>query len=136
MFINCNKKLLLSIFYIKKILYYRRKKLIKRGCAELKEIIVQEDERDQRIDRFLLKLFKNTTRGNIYKLLRKKVIKLNGRKAKPEEFIKEGDAIQIFLAEETLNAFVRKEKKNDAVSSGLDIVYRSKEHTSELQSLR
>ncbi|PLX30610.1 MAG: RNA pseudouridine synthase [Clostridiales bacterium] len=111
------------MFYIKKILYYRRKKLIKRGCAELKEIIVQEDERDQRIDRFLLKLFKNTTRGNIYKLLRKKVIKLNGRKAKPEEFIKEGDSIQIFLAEETLNSFVIKEKKIDAVSSGLDIVY-------------
>ena len=89
----------------------------------MKEIIVHRDERDQRIDRFLLKLFKNTSRGNIYKLLRKKGIKLNGSKAKPDKFIKEGDAIQIFLAEETLNAFVRKEKKIDAVSTGLDIVY-------------
>ncbi len=93
----------------------------------MKDIIVQKNEAEQRIDRYLLKIYKNTTRGNIYKLLRKKLIKLNGKKASPETFIKENDIIQIYLNDDLLETFVIKERETDAVSSGLDVVYEDDE---------
>ena len=93
----------------------------------MKDIVIQKNESEQRIDRFLMKLLKNTSRGNIYKLLRKKVIKLNGKKVSPETFIKENDLIQIYLSDEIFETFLKKEEKINAISSGLDIVYEDSE---------
>ncbi len=89
----------------------------------MKEIIIGENEANQRLDRFLLKYFNNTTRSNIYKLIRKKLIKVNGKREKEKYSLNLGDKLQIYLSDETIGE-LRKEEK--VVSSGnvdLDIVY-------------
>lgn len=88
----------------------------------LRELIVDKNENEQRIDRFLKKYLEEANPSFIYKMLRKKNIKLNGKKAKPEDMIYEGDKIELFLSEETIEKFIRKQ---DVVRSKLipDIIY-------------
>lgn len=76
----------------------------------MREIIVNKNEDDQRLDRYLKKYLDDAPNSFIYKMIRKKNIKLNGSKAKPEDMIFEGDKIELFLAEETIEKF-QKEKQ-------------------------
>lgn len=71
----------------------------------MREIIVTKAEAGQRFDRYLQKYMPEAAAGFLHKMLRKKNIKLNGKKAEGREKIKEGDAIQIFFSEETLAKF-------------------------------
>ena len=77
---------------------------------------------EQRIDRFLRKYFENATKSFIYKMLRKKRIKLNGKRANPEDLIYSGDEIQMYLADETIAKFRGEEKKIDG-SNNLEVIY-------------
>jgi len=83
---------------------------------------VDKNENGQRIDRFLKKYLAKAPQGTIYKFLRKKRIKLNNNKAKPEDMIYEGDSIQFYLSDETLDSFIQ---EIDLVKSTvkLDIIY-------------
>ena len=76
----------------------------------LREINVNKNEHDQRLDRFLKKYMDDAPNSFIYKMIRKKNIKLNGNRAKPEDTIYEGDIIQLYLADETIEKF-QKEKE-------------------------
>src|SRR5699024_5736566 len=69
------------------------------------------NENNQRIDRFLKKYLNEASLGFIYKMLRKKNIKLNGKKAKPEDNIVEGDTIQLYLSEDTIKKFIGEKKE-------------------------
>lgn len=81
----------------------------------MREIIVTKAEAGQRFDRYLQKYMPGAANGFLHKMLRKKNIKLNGRKAEGKEKIKEGDAIQIFFSEETLAKFTGMSAGNRAV---------------------
>lgn len=76
----------------------------------MREIIVNKNENDQRLDRFLKKYLEEAPNSFIYKMIRKKNIKLNGARTKPETNIFEGDKIQLYLADETIDKF-KKEKE-------------------------
>jgi len=56
----------------------------------------------QRFDKFLLKYLNSAEKSLIYKLLRKKRIKLNGSKADGNELLNDGDIITFYIAPETL----------------------------------
>ncbi len=71
----------------------------------MKEIIVSENEQDKRFDRFLKGYLKEASGGFIYKMLRKKNITLNDKKADGTEKLKKGDVIKIFFTDETLDKF-------------------------------
>lgn len=88
----------------------------------MKEILIDKNEHDQRLDRFLKKYMTNASLGFIYKMLRKKNIKLNGSKAQPEDVIKEGDCIQLYFSDETIDKFISKPKE---ISKGraINIIY-------------
>lgn len=85
----------------------------------MREISVDKNESNQRLDRFLKKYLANATQGFIYKMLRKKNIKLNGGKANPESTIMEGDLIQLYLSDETIDKFmtVKSEIKSKLIPS-------------------
>lgn len=85
----------------------------------MREISVDKNESNQRLDRFLKKYLANATQGFIYKMLRKKNIKLNGAKANPESTIMEGDLIQLYLSDETIDKFmtVKSEIKSKLIPS-------------------
>ena len=71
----------------------------------MKEIIIGANEADKRLDSFLKSYLKEASGGFIYKMLRKKNITLNGKKAEGTEKLKVGDSVKIFFADETLEKF-------------------------------
>ncbi len=88
----------------------------------MRQIKIDINEHDQRIDRFLKKYFSNGTKSFIYKMLRKKRIKLNGNRSNPEDIIVEGDTIEMYLSDETIEKFRTTEKAIKS-SNHLDVVY-------------
>lgn len=64
----------------------------------MKEIIIGTNEAGQRIDKFLRKLWPQSTLGQIYKLLRTKKIKINGKKVPPSYLLVMGDKLEIYSA--------------------------------------
>lgn len=66
---------------------------------------IGKNEAGQRFDKYLKKLLSRAPSGFIYKMLRKKNITLNGRKADGSEKLKESDEVKLFLSEETFAGF-------------------------------
>ncbi|NLJ78010.1 MAG: RluA family pseudouridine synthase, partial [Tissierellia bacterium] len=88
----------------------------------MKEIIIWKNDAGQRLDRFLRKYLAKASKGFIYKMIRKKNIELNGRRASPDTIISEGDTIQLYLADATIEKF-RGELKIIESNLTPDIVY-------------
>jgi len=59
---------------------------------------------NQRLDKFLFKYFNKAEKSLVYKLLRKKRIKLNSGKAEGNELLNDGDVITFYLAPETIES--------------------------------
>ncbi|MCR5209178.1 MAG: RluA family pseudouridine synthase [Lachnospiraceae bacterium] len=68
----------------------------------MKEIIINEKDSGQRLDKYLKKYMPSAGTGFLYKMLRKKNIVLNGKKAEGNELLKAGDGIRIFFSDGTL----------------------------------
>ena len=71
----------------------------------MKELFIDKNESGQRLDRFLKKYLKEAPNSFIYKMLRKKNIKLNGKRAEIDTILVKGDTIQLYLADETIEKF-------------------------------
>lgn len=71
----------------------------------MRELNISAAEQNQRLDKYLKKYLNKAPGSFIYKMLRKKNIKLNRAKAEGNETLKAGDSIQLFLAEETIDGF-------------------------------
>lgn len=71
----------------------------------MQEISVGKNEAGQRLDKLLGKFLNTAPKSFIYKMLRKKNIKLNGGKALGKELLSEGDRIQLYLSDETIAGF-------------------------------
>lgn len=69
----------------------------------MKEIIIAENESGQRIDKFLTKRFKTMPQSLIYKYLRTKRIKLNGKKVSQGDFLSYGDMLTLYIPDEFFN---------------------------------
>jgi len=74
----------------------------------MKEITITNNESGQRVDRFLKKYLNKANSSFIYKMIRKKNIKLNSLKVEPEDVLKNDDVIQIYLSDETIEKFREK----------------------------
>ena len=71
----------------------------------MKEIKIEKNSSGGRLDKLLFKYLNAAPAGFIYKMLRKKNIVLNDKKASGSEILKEGDVIKFFLADETIEKF-------------------------------
>lgn len=90
----------------------------------MKEIIIRKNDEDQRFSKFLNRLFKNANDGFSYKMLRKKNITLNGKKADGTEKLKEGDTVRIYFSDETFEKLTASSKTRDYPSLDVSrIVY-------------
>lgn len=67
----------------------------------MKEIIIQEKDAGQRLDKFLKKYFCAAGTGFLYKMLRGKNIVLNGKKAEGKELLRTQDCVRVFFSDET-----------------------------------
>ena len=66
----------------------------------MRTITVNKNDADKRIDKFLLKTLNNMPQSLLYKLLRTKRIKLNGKKAEPNTILSENDVINLYISDE------------------------------------
>lgn len=97
----------------------------------MKEIVIGENQIDKRLDSFLKSYLPNASTGFLYKMLRKKNITLNGKKAEGTEKLKKGDSIKIFFSDETFDKFKGKSSSENADSKPF-----SKNETAAIKSLK
>lgn len=67
---------------------------------------ITDREAGQRLDKYLHRLLPEAGSGFLYKMLRKKNITLNGKKADGSEKITTGDRVTVYFAAETLARFM------------------------------
>lgn len=91
---------------------------------EFKNFTAGSDDEGRRFDRILRIFLKEKSLGEIYKLLRKGLIKLNDKKAAPECHVSKGDKISIaaFLFDDKTSPANATESGTDTAPD-LDIVY-------------
>lgn len=70
----------------------------------MEEIKIGKNDSGQRVDKFLKKFLPKASPGLIYKLIRKKRIKVNNKRVRPSDILKEGDVMQLYLALEGLRS--------------------------------
>ncbi len=94
---------------------------------EFRDFTCGKDDDGRRLDRILRIFLKDKSLGQIYKLIRKGLIKVNHNKTKPELHIKEGDLISIasFLLENTDGYDNPDIKKSASPSGDLQIVFQN-----------
>ena len=115
----------------------------------MKEVIISPIEAGQSLRKMLFKYFSKAPSSFVYKMLRKKNITLNGKRAQGNEVLQVGDVIKLFLSQETIDKFTGDEPlideglvdrfPNDEVSSeslkddssgmeqGLEIIFENQE---------
>jgi len=78
----------------------------------MKEIVIKANEAGQRFDKYLKKYLSEAPGSFIYKMLRKKNITLNGKKADGSEKLNVGDSVKLFMADETIEKFSAADKSD------------------------
>ncbi len=79
----------------------------------MRQLTVHKNDENQRLDKYLKKYLKEAPGSFIYKMLRKKNIVLNGKKADGTEKLCAGDEIKLFFAEDTLQKFTGETAASD-----------------------
>lgn len=71
----------------------------------MQELTITDLDAGQRLNKYMMKYLNQAPSSFIYKMLRKKNITRNGKKATGDEILKCGDVIKVFLANETIEKF-------------------------------
>lgn len=69
----------------------------------MRTITINKNDGGQRLDKFLTKCIKGLPAALMYKYLRKKRIKVNGKRAEGSDMLREGDVITLFIPDEFTN---------------------------------
>lgn len=87
----------------------------------MKSFTVNQNDAGQRLDRFLSKACPALSQGLVFKLLRKKDIKVNGKRAEGSFRLSAGDTVSVYVAD----ALLQQPKKPAFTEAGgaLDILY-------------
>lgn len=76
----------------------------------MRVFLVSQNEAGQRLDKLLAKYLDRAPKSFLYKMLRKKNIILNGKKAEGSEKVALNDEVKLFLSEETIAEFSTKKE--------------------------
>lgn len=91
----------------------------------MKKFIVNENDSGQRIDKFITKALPEIPKSMMYRLIRKKDIKINGKRCDVSTALNSGDIVTVYVKDD-----FAAEKKHDMsflkTSAELDIVYEDK----------
>ena len=88
------------------------------------QFTIKESEAGQRFNKYLQKLLPAAASSFLYKMLRKKNIELNGKKAAGNEVLKSGDTVKLFFSEETFLKF-KAAGEQEAKSSSYEKAFQS-----------
>lgn len=87
----------------------------------MKLFTIDKQSAGRRLFRYIKVVLPDAKNGEIFKMLRKKVITVNGKKVEGDYLLKEGDELKFFLRDDNFKA--PKKSKFRAVKVKLDIVY-------------
>lgn len=85
----------------------------------MQSVTIGENQAGQRLDKFLRKFMPEAGTGFLYKMLRKKNITLNGKKAEGSELLAMGDQVCFFFSDATFAKFTGNNGKADSQESAL-----------------
>lgn len=86
----------------------------------MREIIVGKNDCGQRLDKFLTKKYRSMPFSMMYKLIRKKKITVNRKRAKENQILEDGDLILIFAPDDILE---ENAPKRVSASSEIKVAY-------------
>ena len=84
---------------------------------------LEKNDANQRLDKFLQKRFKTLPKSLMYKYIRKKCIKVNGKKCDIQTMLKEGDVLTFYIKDEFFEASEQKNYEFMKAPKTFDIVY-------------
>ena len=87
----------------------------------MKKIVITKNDENQRLDRFITKLFSNAPKNYLMKMFRKNYFKVNSKKVKPDYILNNNDEISIFFSDDTYEKFVKKKKNHS--NKNINIIY-------------
>ncbi len=86
------------------------------------KIIITENDGDQRLDRFLRKYLSAAPLSAIHRMIRKDV-KVNGKRANGETRIAAGDELTLYISDEKLEEYTRREARKTSGRRNFRIAY-------------
>jgi len=89
----------------------------------MKSLTVTKNDSGQRLDKFLIKYLSSMPKSLVYKSLRKKRIKVNGKRAHEDFILNEGDFLELYINDEF---FESKDSAHEFLclsSAELDVIY-------------
>ena len=88
----------------------------------MKTLTINKNDSGQRLDKFLTKKFKNLPLSLMNKYIRKKDIKINGKRAENSTILSEGDIVSLYIPEEFFGS-APKENSFLNLSPRLNVIY-------------
>jgi 23S rRNA pseudouridine955/2504/2580 synthase len=79
----------------------------------MKEILIEKNDAQQRLDRFLKKYLARAPLSQIYKIIRKDV-KIGGKRPGEDYMLSEGDVLQLYVSDQDLAAWTETKKRRHA----------------------
>ena len=76
----------------------------------MKEIIISKQEENQRIDKYVRKYLSDARLSFIYKLFRKKDVKIDGHWVKQDYIVHEGEKLTIYVTDDQIKEFVKEKE--------------------------
>ena len=80
----------------------------------MREILINDLDEGQKLRKLCFRILKDAPSSFVYKMLRKKNITLNDKKASGEETLRSGDSVKFFLSDETFSKF-----SGNAITDGI-----------------
>jgi 23S rRNA pseudouridine955/2504/2580 synthase len=88
----------------------------------MREFIINTNDSGQRVDKFLSKSMPDLPKSMMYRLIRKKDIKLNGKRCEASAQLNEGDVLRVYVKDE-VSAVKKPDMSFLTASDELDAVY-------------
>lgn len=89
----------------------------------MREIIIEQNDDNQRLDRFLSKYLNKAPTSLLQKFIRTKRIKVNKKRTTPDFMLREGDIINIYIYDEVLEQYIDKKEHNTKTNIKIDYIY-------------
>lgn len=82
---------------MKYLTFYAVHDIIKVGVIIMKQFTININDSNQRIDKFITKVLPDIPKGMLYKLIRKKDIKINGKRCEISTRLNTGDIVSVYV---------------------------------------
>ncbi|MGN1411913.1 MAG: RluA family pseudouridine synthase [Oscillospiraceae bacterium] len=90
----------------------------------MKQFIINSNDSDQRLDKFILKTCKSLPKSMMYKFIRTKKIKVNNKRCEISQRLQIGDIVSMYINDDFFSPTDKKSNLNlNSVSTEISIVY-------------